>query len=61
MKYYQFELTKDTTGETEVYMVRRDSIPYWFETYINRLDSDCHLTTRGRIEMENEYRNFFKI
>lgn len=61
MKYYRFELTNDSTGELSVYLVRRDSVGYWWEIYVNALDCEAHLTTRGSLEIPNEYRRTIKI
>lgn len=61
MKYYRFELTNESSGETTVYMVRRDMVGYYWEQYVNKLESDTHLTTRGFVNIENEYRRFFRI
>lgn len=61
MYYFRFELTNETTGETAVYMVRRDSVGKWFETHINALEYNAHLTTRGKVNISREFREFFKI
>lgn len=61
MYYFRFELTNEETGDTSVYMVRRDSVGKFFETYINQLEHDTHLTTRGKVDVSNEYREIYKI
>lgn len=61
MYYFRFELTLEPTGETGVFMVRRDCVAKWFEKYINVLETNAHLTTRGKVELSNEYREMFKV
>lgn len=61
MKYYRFEVTNESTGNTDVFLVRRDMVGYYWEQYVNELESDTHLTTRGFINIENEFRRYFKI
>ena len=61
MKYYRFEVTNESDGKTDVFMVRRDMVGYYWEQYINLLESHSHLTTRGWINIENEYRRFYKL
>ena len=61
MYYFRFELTLEPTGETDVFMVRRDSVAKWFEKFINVLETNAHLTTRGKVDISNEYREYFKV
>lgn len=61
MYYYRFELTNEETGQTKVYMVRRDSVPYFWEMFVNQLNHNCTLTTKGRLDVSNEYRKMFEL
>lgn len=61
MKYYRFEVTNELTNETNVFMVRRDMVGYFWEQKVNSLESDTHLTTRGYINVENEFRRYYKL
>lgn len=61
MKYYRFEVTNELDGKTDVFMVRRDMVGYYWEQYVNMLESNVHLTTRGYINIDNEFRRFYKL
>lgn len=55
MKYYRFELKDDLKGDTKEFLVRRDCVGLWWEQFINELETTAHLTTRGSVDVENDY------
>lgn len=60
MKYYRFELKDDLKGDVKEFLVRRDCVAIWWEQYVNELEHTSHLTTRGAIDIENDYRPIIK-
>lgn len=57
MKYIKVTLTT-SSGET-CYMVRPDMIPRFYSEVVQELTNDCKITFKGRIEVTNEYRNYY--
>lgn len=57
MKYIKVLLT--TSHNEKTYLVRPDMIPRFYSEVVQELTNDCKIAFKGRIDVNNEYRNYY--